>query len=508
MKKDWPKKCLKKKHLKNICGLMFAVALMMLQIMPVVAVGTIQNKVVRVACGMNDALYLNEAGEAAGICLPYLQQLAWNNNWTLEYVEGSYNESMQNLYDGKVDLMFPVGKEENSEGKLAFSEFIGGYQQIGLFAKADADVFYEDYAGFDRKKVGISIGGNSTVLDGYAKEHGFSYVAVPLNSTQDKIEALMDGDVDLISFSTLNTVPGGKLVAVLDQLPFYFCTTVENEELLQEINSGMSKSMVNTPDVVSDMYQNVLKGYNTVSFTKEENEKIKETDQIVFGVYGDRLPLAGIDNAGNCVGIYVDILKEIAATSGLNIVIKPVADSCKLYSNMDDGTVDFVIGIKDLRYSSENADHYLMSNSITDYTTVAVTLPDYQFDEDENPVIALTKERNYLENDISENLPKATITYYDSRKECLKAVQEGTADATFLNSWEYNYESKNARFQDLIEWESIRIISGIALGATGQSDLELLSIFEKTISQIPPEKMSDIIAANLNMPYENYDLED
>lgn len=451
--------------LAKLIAMVLTVCTLTLSVKPVMA-EEVQNKIVRVACGMNDALYLDDAGDIAGICLPYLQQLAWNNSWTLEYVEGSYNESLQNLYDGKVDLMFPVGEDENSEGKLAFSEYIGGYQQIGLFARDDADIYYEDYTGFNNKKVGLSIGGNSTILDEYAKEHEFSYEAVSLNSTQDKIDALMDGQVDLIAFSTLNTVPGGKLVAVLDQVPFHFCTTVDNQELLQEINTGMSISMVNTPDVVSDMYQKVLKGYNTVSFTKEENDKIKSSEKIVFGVYGDRLPMSGIDSNGNCVGIYVDILKEIASVSGLNIEIKPIEDSNKLYSYMDDGTVDFVIGIKDLRYSSENADNYLMSNSITDYTTVAVTMPKFQFTSDTSAVVALTSDRTYLENYIHSNFPAADIEYYNNRKDCLSAVEKGKADVTFLNSWEYNYESKNARFQDMLEWENIRILSGIALGAT------------------------------------------
>ena len=76
-------------------------------------------RVVRVACGMNDALYLNDAGEPEGICLSYLRQLAWNMNWTLEYVEDSYNESMQNLIDGKVDLIQELLNEVNQSMSIS-----------------------------------------------------------------------------------------------------------------------------------------------------------------------------------------------------------------------------------------------------------------------------------------------------------------------------------------------------------------------------------------------------
>lgn len=481
---------------------------MTIQVLPVFATETKTGRTVRIACGINDALYLDENGDPAGICLPYLRQLAWNNNWSLEYVEGSYNESLQKLYDGTIDLMFPVGEDDDPNGKLAYSDFIGGYQQIGLFAKEDADIYYDDYEGFDHKKVGISMGSNSHILDDYATEHDFTYLATPLNSTKDKINALMNGDVDLIAFSTLNTVPGGKLVAVLEQIPVYFCTNIENQELLQEINSGMSEEMVNTPDIVSDMYQNVMKGNNAISYTKEENELIQNSDQIRFGVYDDCLPLAGIDSEGNCVGIYVDLLKEVEKESGLKIEIVPIEDSNHLYQYLDDGTVDYVIGELEQRFYQENADNHLASNKLADYTSVAVTMPDYRFDDDDSPKFALTRSRNYLENHIYSEFPTATIDYYETRKECLEAIQNGKADATFVSTWEYNYDSKNPRFQDLLEWESIRITSMVVLGSTKEANTEILSILEKTISQLSDDRVSDIIAVNLNKPYDSFDFID
>ena len=101
---------------------------------------------------------------------------------------------------------------------MARTSALGGYQQIGLFAREDAEIYYDDYEGFSNTKIGVSVssGGNSDILDSYAQEHDFSYETVSLNSTQDKIDALSDGSVDKIAFSTLNTVPGGKLVTVIE----------------------------------------------------------------------------------------------------------------------------------------------------------------------------------------------------------------------------------------------------------------------------------------------------
>lgn len=465
-------------------------------------------KVVKVACGMNEVLYLNAKGEPDGIGLPYLRQLAWNENWTIKYVEGSYNESLQKLYDGEIDLMFPVGKEEDPNGELAFSETNIGYQQIGLFAKKDADIFYDDYKGFNQKKVGLSLGSNSDILDHYAKEKGFTYEKVSLNTKQDKIDALNAGTVDMIAFSTLNTVPDGKLVAILDQLPVYICTSVKNQTMIDEINNAIREVMVQTPEIATELYQAILTGKNPLSYTREENRKIQSADRITFGVYGDRLPLAGIDKEGNCVGIYVDLLHEIAKYSGLTIDVVPIEDGNQLYHYIDNGTVDFVIGIQELRFSQENADNHLSSNHLTECSTVAITKSDYDLDNSRTQNIVLTKDRTYLEAIIHEWFPNAAIKYLDTRRECLDAVTRGSADVTLLNMWEYNYETKNLRYSDLIEWESYRFNSGITLGGSRQSDLELLSILEKTIGTIPVTKITDIITTNLNNEYQTYTIAD
>ena len=500
---------MKKRKRMMLIGLLTFILFVNISALPVHADETSQNRVVRGACGMNAALYLDGNGDPAGIGMMYIRQLAWSAGWTLEYVEGTYSESLQRLKDGEIDLMYPVGLDEDPEEKLSFSEFDGGIQQIGLFAKKDADIYYEDYKAFDGKKVGLSLGGNSGILDDYAAKNGFSYEKVTnYGSVQEKIDALMNGDVDLIAFSTLNEVPGGKLVEVLDQLPIYFCTSKENEALYQELNDAIRDTMVTTPDIVSQCYQDMLKGTAYISYTREEHDKIESTDLLKMGVYSDFLPLSGVNPEGECVGIYVDSIKAIAQQSGLNIEIVPVVDENKLYQYMDDGTVDFVMSLYDLRFHTDHADNYLISNGVHDYTTAAVSLPGYQFDDDSSTSFVLTKSRNYMEGFIHENYPSATITYLDTRRECMEAVVEGYADATFMNTWEFNYESMNPRFQNLKEWENIRVDSVFAIGARKDSDLELLNIFEKTIAQLPEKNISECITKNLNMNYSSYTFAD
>lgn len=496
---------MKMRKKKYSIGVWLLILCMSIMILPVKAEDAEQFKVVRVACGMNDALYLDEFGDPAGLALPFIRQVAWNAGWTPEYVEGSYTENLQRLRDGEIDLMLPIGEEEDPEGKLSFSEFSIGTQQIGLFAKENADIYYEDFEAFNGKKVGLSLGSNSDILDQYAEDHSFSYTKLAYQGgVQAKIQALMNGDVDMIAVSTLNYIPGGKLVAVLEQLPVYLCTNKANTQIYEELNKAIRKAMVNTPDVVAQCYKDMLIGTEVATFTREEHDKIASSQAVVFGVYSDVLPLAGVNTEGKCVGIYVDILKAMAKQSGLHIEIMPVENDSQLYHYMDEGIVDFVISLSDLRFNVENADNYLISNGIAEYSTIAVSKPDYNFEEDDSTCFALPRTRDYLEAYIYSNYPGAVVQYYGTRKECLEAVEEGKADASFVNTWEFVYDSKNPRFEDLIEWETTRLDSTFAIGATKTSDMELLSILEKTISQMPQSTIAEIVAENLNMSYDSY----
>ena len=92
-------------------------------------------RIVRVACGFNMSVYLDENGDPQGYCADYLAALANINHWQLEYVEGGVNEGIQRLYAGEVDLVFPLQHTPEREEHMAFSAISGGYQPIYLFAK-------------------------------------------------------------------------------------------------------------------------------------------------------------------------------------------------------------------------------------------------------------------------------------------------------------------------------------------------------------------------------------
>lgn len=464
---------------------------------------------VRVSCGINNALYINESGQVDGYCSEYLTQLAKINHWDIEYVEASWNDSIQNLYDGKIDLLFPTQMTEERKKTMGFSTAIGGYQPIGLFAKGDSKLCYDDFEGFNGARIAVSSGtSNEAALEQYAKENHFTYIPVFFNTTEEKKQALEDGTVDMIVFSTLNDVENSKVVAMIDYLPFYYATRIDDTELQKELNYGMNQLLIRNPELVQQVFYDFMNRNISFAYTRAEMDAIEEKGTIKVGIYEDTAPLFDVDRDGNYVGIYVDLIEKLQELSGLDIEIEPLDRNVQLLDCLEQNQVDFVLGSSDqaILYSDE-AD-YVQSEGIMDYYTVTITEPEFSMKNTENMVFALTSGRKYWRDRIEATYPNADFCYYENSKDCLKAVQNGEADATLLNSWEYNYQSKNPRFQQMLEWENSRTLSETVFISKHSEDFLIRSVMDKSIEQISNPEKEAIITGNLNRPYSSYDIGD
>lgn len=468
-----------------------------------------EKRTVRVSCGINNALYINDDGKVDGYCSEYLTQLARINNWDIEYVEASWNDSVQNLYDGKIDLLFPTQMTEERKKLMGFSTAIGGYQPIGLFAKGDSKLCYDDFENFDGVKIAVSTGtSNEAALKAYATENDFAYTPVYMNTTEEKIKALQDGTVDMIVFSTLNDVQDGKVVAMLDYLPFYYATRKDDHQLLKELNYGMNQLLIRNPELVQNVFYNFMNRDISFAYTRDEMEAIQKKGKIVVGVYKDTAPLFDIDKNGNYNGIYVDLLERIHEISGLEFEIKAIDRKKYAFDVLEEGTIDFLMGVSDQAIKYTDKDDYNLSEGIMDYYTVRVTESDFEKKDTAPIVFALTSARKYWSPIIERDYPKANFIYCENSKECLEAVQQGKAEATLLNTWEYNYQSKNTKFQNMIEWENSRTLSSAVFISKKSQEAKICSVMNKSIEQISNEEKEAIITGNLNRAYSSYDLSD
>ncbi len=467
-------------------------------------------RTVRIPCGINDLLRLDENGKPTGYCLDYLEELAQINNWTYEYVDCTWSEAMTMLERGELDILFPTNYMPEREDTMDFSAQAGGYTSVGLFARSDTSYGYEDFNAFNGARIAVTPGSsNEKALAGFAQAHGFTYTSVYLNSLEEMIPALEAGRIDMFLISSSTSIPNTVLLSVLDASPFYYTVKEGNAALLNELNRGMQQLITTEPELVAETTRKCLVGNNTnaLALTDEERAFAASEPEIVVGFYEETEPLAYIQDDGTYSGIYVKLLESLQDTSGLNLTLRPISRSQDWKPLLKSGEIDFYIG------ASENFvrqdEELLSTNAILEYENILIMQRSCVFDSLDTPVIALTQGRSYWTNSLPELLHRdIEVQYYTSARQCLLAVANGEADATLINNLEFNYQSKNDRFAGLIQWPDFQSPSEVGLVATADPKDPMFSIVNKAIKQLSPERTESVISSYLNMPYDSYTLAD
>ncbi len=466
-------------------------------------------KVVRISCGVNELLSYDEDGDVTGYCKEYLDALEKVNNWQFEYVKSNWSQAVKMLETGELDILFPTTMMEERKQTMEYSAMIGGYMAPGLFVRQDSNYSYGDYASFNGAKIAVTeSSSNSGDLKEFAEKHNFSYEPVYIDSMQEKIEAMQDGRVDMVLFSAANRVPDAKVVSVLEAYPFYYTVKKGNTDLLAELNQGMQQIMISHPSLVGELFQGCITGDNThlFAFSPEERAVIENKTKITVGFYEQTEPLAYVDSDGKYDGIYIEIAEKLKSEAGLNIELYPISRDYNWSDLIRDGTIDFYMGASE-SISQKDAD-YFVTDSFTEYKTVFVTEHDFKIQEKKKVKLALTYARAYWDENLPPYYRDAEVTYYKTARECLLAVKRKSADATLLNTVEFNYQTKNPRFSSLIQWENYRFDSGTSLVALKDIDPAVFSVVNKSLGALTESEVSNIVNKHINMPYEEKDFWD
>ncbi len=469
-----------------------------------------ETQTIRIPCGINDLLRLDENGKPTGYCVDYLDELAQINNWTYEYVDCTWPDAVTMLESGELDILFPTDYIPEREDTMDFSTQVGGYTSSGLFARSDTSYGYENFSAYNGARIAVTQGSsNDHALVDFAETHGFTYTPVYLDSLDEKIQALEAGRIDMILVTASNDIPDTVLLSVLDATPFYFTVKAGNATLLNDLNRGMQQLITTEPELVAETARKCLVGNNTneLALTDKERAFAASDPEIVVGFYEETEPLAYIQEDGTYSGIYVKLVEHLRDTAGLNLTLCPISRSQDWKALLKNGEIDFYIG------ASENFvrqdDELYSTNAILEYENVLITQRNCVFDSLDTPVIALTHGRSYWTKFLPELLNKdIEVQYYTNARQCLLAVARGDADATLINNLEFNYQSKNDRFADLNQWQDFQSPSKVGLVTTTDPDSPMFSIVSKAIEQLSPALTTSITNNYLNMPYDSYTLGD
>ena len=445
-----------------------------------------------------------------GFGVDYLDEIARYQEIEYDYVKGSWDDLLVKLENNEIDLLCTAEKSEDRLHRFLFSDKEIGYVSSVLYTRSNEDdIYYEDYDSFNDLKVGIVKGSmqNQAYL-AYQEEHGFNSKAILFPDFESMEKALINKEIDGIVTESLNKRNDFKLLAQFNSSPFYFMTSKENQNLMNEINASMSEIDNSNPYFQADLYYKYY-GDNQISsappFTRKEMEYIKNSEVIRCGYILDTYPLT-FDENNKASGLLVSLTKEIADISGIKFEYIPYKTYKDSFKAIQKGEIDFLLDYFD--YFSIN------TTSIERYSDTLLELPislisknDY-LNSTNGLRLGIVQDRfQPMETEIKHLFQTEQISYYKNYEAALNAVENNEVDFTIINSYLANSLLDKSHHDDL-KTSSIKDPFPISIGYGEQVNSTTRKIINKTIPFLSKESkdsaLQNLMSNNVNKDLSNY----
>lgn len=192
---------------------------------------------------------------------------------------------------------------------------------------------------------------------------------------------------------------------------------------------------------------------------------------------------------GEFAGINVDLLRYFAQENGFRLNFQPAASIDELYQLVEDGKVDMIAGMP---YHYELAENRGISMTRNFLSTQYILVMNKSMNEEslKGHKLAMSKTSTYQGEYVG------NVVWYDNEDACVRAVNRGEADYTYLDAYTAQYYINQAEFSKLKLVPQTYQERQICYGISRQHPRELLTILNKSIMAIPAEDMQAIFYKN------------
>jgi diguanylate cyclase (GGDEF)-like protein len=439
-----------------------------------------KQKTVRVAYVLTDNFQEGGEGEHKyGYGYEYLQQISYYTGWDYTYVYGSFQECLNQLIAGDVDLMTNVTYTASRAEKIAYSALPQGEKQFYLYVKeGQSNIDPQDMTTLSGTSVGVSANSDEIELftDWCADQK--IYCDVRLYTSEETMLAdLESGSLDAAMVA--DTSMSGSLTPLVQigKLPYYFAVASSRTDLLEELDQAMSRILAADPYYADELKIKYLTGsaVSVPTLSEQEQAWLTENPVIRIGFLDDTLPYCTWTDDDQPDGMVIDLLDNMAASFSFSYEAVAFSSYRDLQAALDDGTVDAIFPL----YGDYGIGEYknIMVSDATTKTTMTVfngvseTQAEY--------TVAITVTDPFQLAYVTLNYPDAKLTVLDSLEACVQAVVDGTADFTVVETAAAN-ELQQKINTSRIQVATLQNFVDVSF-ATRRSDVNLLSILNKGI---------------------------
>ena len=489
------------KILKGFLSVLLSAAVLFCNIVPTAAVNVKEDDVqtVRVGFFHFDGYHdISEQGVRSGYGYQFLRLLSRYTNLNFEYVgyDKSWDDMQKMLENGEIDMLTSMHYTKERAEKFDFSTSIGNSTTIMTVRSNNTSIKAQNYADFDGMNVGLlKNSSRNEEFRAYAAEHDFQYNPVYFEDQEDLTNALEFGAVDMIVSSNLRKLGRERVVEEFGASRFYAVVKKGNDELLSEINHGISQMDIYEGDWRTRLYHN--------NYDAQPLSEIiySESEQAFLDAHknsGEKLKVYFIPNSqpycfikdGKITGIVPDIIHKLMDETGLNyefVAAKSPQDYKRIF---EEGKADIVPAMVGTDSYAETMG-YLMTDA---YLVNRVSKVFKKNAKNDTGKIAVPVTSTY-QQELS--IGDKTLVQYPTARDAINAVESGEADAAYLEHYSCQWFINKDKSNSLVS-ESLQDISyGMRIAVNQNLPHELCSILNKNLIKLNDVEMQTIIQRHM-----------
>lgn len=429
-------------------------------------------------------------GSFSGYLYDFYSQLATDANWEIQFVVGSWKDSLERLENGEIDILGLIPKVEPYASKFLFPEINAGLTNIAIYGLENTN--YPPLSDFLSEKTGtiglIESGISESALDRFVREDAYTIQKKYYGNQNELYRALEKGEVDLVITACYTTLLGTQTLKTVPPIPFYFATSKKSPTVFSELNIALEKIHLYYPVYTQTLYAKHFLNSNLeyLHLNQAERTFIRE-NPIVDIVYDPSwYPMEYFNtDTGEYSGVLKNFFEDITKFSGLNfnfIPTKTYTESIELIKN---NTAQMITRFEqDFKWADEVGIKLTKPYMVLNVDNIV----NHRINNDK---IALPYNVN---PDIVEKLSEVReIVFYHSYEQCLEAVRKGEVRETYLNSFSSNYLRNNSKYNQLRVTPLETYKMQISMGISSEAPVELLSIFEKVLATLPSDYINNYL---------------
>lgn len=487
----------KKVQIRSMCALC---VLVLLVVLGGTAFGAEKQDAAVIRVGYTDKgqMIKKSGGRFTGYGVDYLNRLAAYTGWQYEYVLVTEENRLEELAEGRVQLLCDVSADEAVLEDILLSEEISSISYSILCAKKDdTSVFFNEYEAIDKKRIAMNTSRKmEPMLEEFAQDHKLSYTPVYCSSYEKMEKALEENRADLMLISNQRDSSSYKYVAKTGLRNQYFAVSAGNPKLMEAIDYADRQMKLNQPFIIASLYETYYGRPSQVltGMTREEYEFIKNQTPVRIVCDTGSFPVAYLDEeTGEYRGVYADALALVRKESGLNFQIISVDEYKDAWKLLKNGKADMSEGM----YLNEELKKEYGLTASRPHITASYAMISRAGEALEGKLtIAMPENYVGVHTYIKEKYPDWEILPLKNTKECLKKTASGEADGTLVNAVLLQTVYNLNNYPELAIFPMYRVDVPISYGFAGPNAALLCQIVDKAINRIPKEAMENCTLEN------------